>query len=162
MRLRPSVAKPRAHRARIRAGGTVQLGNRAGESSLWHVAEGARLVSVHGKLFVVKQQLAQQLNLLHLIVRRSRQPFQRLVLDAVDLALELFDLRLHLRRERDCGRGTTGPNESNGSHDEGPASDHRAGARKGEEASAHDHPLKPLPSWITNLTSKVKSRCLAL
>ena len=32
MGLRPSIAKPRAHRARIRAGGTVQLGNRAGES----------------------------------------------------------------------------------------------------------------------------------
>jgi len=67
------------------------------------VAEGTSLVAVYRELLVVEDQLAEQLDLLDLVVGRRRQPFERLRLDAVDLGLDLRDLLQRLGRER-CTR----------------------------------------------------------
>jgi hypothetical protein len=53
------------------------------------VAESASLVAVHRQLLIVKHQLAEQLDLLDLIVRRRRQALDRLRLNAIDLGLDL-------------------------------------------------------------------------
>jgi hypothetical protein len=64
------------------------------------VAECAGLVPIHRELLIVEHQLADQLQLLDLIVRRRRQARQRLRLDAIDFGFDLVDLLQSRRRER--------------------------------------------------------------
>jgi len=63
------------------------------------MAESTSLVAVHQELLVVQHQLTEQLDLLALIVWRHGQPLDRLRLDAVNLGLDLRNLRERLRRE---------------------------------------------------------------
>src|SRR5882757_11443136 len=55
--------------------------------------------SAYRQILVVQHQLTQQLDLLDLIVRRRRKPFDRLRLSAVNLGLDLRNFLQHLRRE---------------------------------------------------------------
>src|SRR5207302_2504107 len=103
VRLRLAVAEPRSHRAGISGFGPVQLGYRTRKAGLGHVAEGTSLVAVYRELLVMQHHLAEQLDLLDLVVRRRRQPFERLRLDAVNLGLDLRDLLQRLGRERCTG-----------------------------------------------------------
>ena len=65
-----AVTEPRADRSWIGSEGAVQIGYRSGKSSLGHVAKGASLISIDRKRLVEKQQFAEQLDLLHLVVWR--------------------------------------------------------------------------------------------
>jgi len=56
------------------------------------VAEGTSLVAVYRELFVVQHQLAEQLDLLNLIIRRRCKPLDGLRFNAVDLGLDLRNL----------------------------------------------------------------------
>ena len=100
MRLRFAIAKSRAHRTGIGTGGPVQLRHRTGKAGLGRVAEGASLVAVYRELLVVQHQLAEQLDLLDLIIRRCSKPLGGLRFNAVDLGLDLRNLLQRLRRER--------------------------------------------------------------
>jgi hypothetical protein len=51
-------------------------------------------------MLVVQQQLAEQLDLLDLVIRRRGEPLERLCFDAVDLGLDLRNFFQRLRRER--------------------------------------------------------------
>ncbi len=55
------------------------------------MTEGARLVAIHGKFFVIQHRFAEQFNLLHLIVRRIGEPLKGLRFDTIDLSLNLGD-----------------------------------------------------------------------
>ena len=88
---RPVLA-PRSDRAGLRDLSFVQAFDRSLKSSLRHVAEGACFVTIHRELLVIEHRLAKQLDLLDLIVWRSRQAFQRLRFDAIDLGFNLRDL----------------------------------------------------------------------
>ena len=103
MRLRFAIAESRAHRTGIGAGSPVQLRHRTGKAGLGHVAEGASLVAVNRELLVVQHQLAEQLDLLNLIIRRRCKPLGGLRFNAVDLGLDLRNLPQRLRRERWAG-----------------------------------------------------------
>src|SRR5580704_3988793 len=92
MGLRLALAEPGAHRSWIRTGGTIELGDRPGETGLRHMAEGAGLVSVDRKILVKQQQLAEQLDLLNLVVRRCGNTLESLGLNRVDLRLHAGDL----------------------------------------------------------------------
>jgi hypothetical protein len=99
------------------------------------VAERASLVAVDRKLLVIQQQLADKLDLLNLIVRRRRQPLDRLRLDTVDLGLDVGDLLEDRGRERVRGRLRR----------------RRVGARQGQDGDRpehrtrhhHDRPTRP-------------------
>src|SRR5580704_4149679 len=67
------------------------------------MAESARFITVHRELLVIQHYLAEQLDLLDLIIRRCGQPLACLCLDAIDLGLDLRDFLQHFRRQR-CSR----------------------------------------------------------
>jgi hypothetical protein len=67
------------------------------------MAEHTSLVAVHRELLVIEDQLAEQLDLLDLVVRRHGQALERLRLDAVDLGLDLGNLLQRLGREHCVG-----------------------------------------------------------
>ena len=64
------------------------------------MAEGASLVAVNRELLVVQHQLAEQLDLLNLIIRRRCKPLGSLRFNAIDLGLDLRNFLQRLRRER--------------------------------------------------------------
>jgi hypothetical protein len=64
------------------------------------VTERACLVAVYRELLVVQHQLAEQLDLLDLIIRRLGKPLDRPRLDAVYLGLELRNLLQRRGRQR--------------------------------------------------------------
>ena len=66
------------------------------------MAESTSFIAVYRELLVIQHQLAEQLDLLDLIIRRRGQPLDRLRLDAIDLGLDLRDFLQRLRREQ-CG-----------------------------------------------------------
>ncbi len=103
VRLRLAIAEASAYRPRIGSRGTVQLRHGTGKAGLGHVAEHAGFVTVHRELFVIHDELAEQLDLLDLIVGWRGQPLHRLPLDLVDLGLEVRNLPQRLKREGCAG-----------------------------------------------------------
>jgi hypothetical protein len=67
------------------------------------MAESTRFIAIHRELLVIQHHLAEQLDLLDLIIRRHGQPLACLSLDAVDLGLDLRDFLQHFRRQRCSG-----------------------------------------------------------
>src|SRR5258708_1310009 len=63
------------------------------------MAKSTSLIAIDGELLVIHEQLAEQLDLLDLIVRWRCKPFDRLRLDAVDLGFDLRNFPQCLRRE---------------------------------------------------------------
>ena len=64
------------------------------------MAESTSLVAVHREILVVEHQLAEQLDLLNLVIRRRREPLQCLRLDTVDFGFHLSDFRESGSRQR--------------------------------------------------------------
>src|SRR5258707_1915271 len=54
-------------------------------------------------MLVIEHQLAEQLDLLDLIIRRCRQPLERLCLDPIDFGFHLCNFRKCRRRQRCAG-----------------------------------------------------------
>ena len=92
VRLRLAVAKTATHGSGIGTRGLVQFGYRPRKPRFRHVAEGASLVVIYREVLVVQHQLAEEFNLLHLVVRRSGQPVQSPRFDAIDLRFNLGDV----------------------------------------------------------------------
>jgi len=63
------------------------------------VAKGASLVAVYRQILVIQHKLAEQFDLLDLIVWRRRKALDCLRFDAVNLGLDLRNFLQHLKRE---------------------------------------------------------------
>src|SRR3977135_1806310 len=98
MRLRFPSAKTRPDGAGVGHGGLVESADRSTEPGLWHVAETAGLIPLHGKFLVIEDQPAKQGDLLKAVQRCRLRSHERLRLDAVDLQLDRLDLFLGRRR----------------------------------------------------------------
>src|SRR6266849_3156755 len=91
MRLRFPSAKTRPDGAGVGHGGLVESADRSTEPGLWHVAETAGLVPLHGKFLVVEDQPAKQGDLLKAVQRYRPRSLERLRLNAVDLQFDRLD-----------------------------------------------------------------------
>jgi hypothetical protein len=107
VRLRPPVAETRSHGARVITGRLVQLRDRACEAGFPRMADGTRLVAIRRELLIIHQNLAEQLNLLDLIVRWGHHARQSLVLDGSYPDANLLDLTEDLRGEPRLALGIT-------------------------------------------------------
>src|SRR6202035_5173456 len=67
------------------------------------MAESTRFITIHRELLVIQHHLAEQLDLLDLIIRPHGQPLACLCLDAVDLGFDLRDFLQHFGRQRCSG-----------------------------------------------------------
>src|SRR6516162_6981805 len=83
-------------------------------------------------MLVIQHQLAEQLDLLDLIVRRSSQTLERLRLDAVYLGFDLRNLRQCRSRQRCAGLFRA--------HDSGSGPDEEGGPRDGKDQSCDPSP----------------------
>ena len=100
VRLRLAVAESCAHRAGIGSDRAIEFRHRTGEPRLGHVAERTSLIAVYREVLVIQHQLAEQLDLLDLVIWRGGKPLERLCLDALDLGLNLRNFFQCLRCER--------------------------------------------------------------
>src|SRR5260221_12730171 len=91
MRLRLSGAEACANGAWVGYGGLVERADGSTETGLRHVAEGAGLIPLNGKLFVVKDYFPEQSDLLKVVQRYRLGLVERISLDAVDLLFDSLD-----------------------------------------------------------------------
>ena len=103
MRLGLALAESCAHRTGIGPGRPVQFRHRTAEACLGHVTESASFVAIHRQMLVIQHQLAEQLDLLDLVIWWRSQPLERLRLDTVDRGLDLRNFRQGLGRKRCAG-----------------------------------------------------------
>src|SRR5215469_8469203 len=100
MRLRFAFTVARAHRAWVSPGRAIEFRNRSGESGFGHMAKSTSFIAQHRELLVIQHRLTEQFDLLDLIVRRCREPFERLRFNEVDLGLYTGDILQYVGSER--------------------------------------------------------------
>src|SRR6516164_7607297 len=91
---------PRTHRAGVSPGRAIEFRNRSGESGFGHMAKSTSFIAQHRELLVIQHRLTEQFDLLDLIVRRRREPLERLRFNEVDFRFYTGDILQYFESER--------------------------------------------------------------
>src|SRR5215831_8712363 len=126
MRLRFAFTVARAHRAGVSPGRAIEFRNRSSESGFGHMAKSTSFIAQHRELLVIQHRLTDQFDLLDLIVRRRREPLERLRFNEVDLGLYTGDILRYFGSERRSDFLSTDRAGAE-AHDDGGETEPRAG-----------------------------------